>query len=393
MPVTQRLPLSRFRVLDLTRARAGPAAVRQLADWGADVIMIETPDKESDITGKRGEADFENLHRNKRSVTLDLKTDEGRQAFYALARTADVIVENMRPAVKRRLKIDYDTIHEINPRLVYASISGFGQDGPYADRPGLDQIAQGMGGLMSVTGTVETGPMRAGIALSDMSAGVYCSFGILMALLEKEQTNVGRWVRTSLLQAQIAMLDFQCVRWLVDGEVPQPQGNHHPSFAPMGLFDTADGQVNLAAADDEIFGRFCKLIDRTDWLDDPKYVSARARFDNRDCLRGEVARVMQCRTSDEWIDACNAAGIPCGPIYSVDEMFADPQVKHLRMTETVIDPAGRSLELVAQPLEFSDERAKIRTAAPKVGEHTDEILKLAGYTQENIDMMRGKGVI
>jgi crotonobetainyl-CoA:carnitine CoA-transferase CaiB-like acyl-CoA transferase len=387
------LPLSRFKVLDLTTARSGPAAVRQLADWGADVVMVEPPGNDGDIIGKRDSADFQNLHRNKRSITVDLKTEQGKNVLFALAKEADVMIENMRPEVKHRLGIDYDTMKQINPRLVYASISGFGQDGPYANRPGLDQIVQGMGGLMSITGYPDSGPLRVGIAITDLSAGLFCAFGVLMALLDREHTQKGQWIRTSLLQAQIAMLDFQAVRWLVDEQVPQREGNHHPTFAPMGLFETADGQVNMAAAGQKMFEKFCRLSHREDWITDVRFKNSVLRYENREIMRTEVQSVMRQRTSADWIESCNAAGVPCGPVYTIDEMFSDPQVEHLKMTLDA--PAGDNgtIELVAQPLDFADMKAPLRVGAPGLGEHTERVLQSAGYTAPEIAKLKSQGII
>lgn len=369
------LPLSRFRVLDLTRARSGPAAVRQFADWGADVIMIESPAGGGDILGSRNSSDFQNLHRNKRSLTLDLKDEADRETFYQLVRQSDVVVENFRPDVKHRLKIDYETLRTINPRVVYASLSGFGETGPYRNRQGLDQIIQGMGGLMAITGDENSAPMRAGIAVSDMAAGLYVAIAILTALLEREATGEGRWVRGSLLQSMIGMLDFQAVRWLVDGKVPQPEGNHHPSTAPMGLFETADGHVNMAASGDTMFARFCALTARPDLLGDERFATDAARYTNREQLRAEVNEIMRARPSAEWIDACNAAGLPCGPVYGVDQMFADQQVRHLHVTRTVTAPDLGELELLSQPIEFDGVDFQIRRPAPHLGEHSKEILE------------------
>src|SRR4051812_46518254 len=267
-------PLARFKVIDLTRVRAGPTCVRQLADWGADVIKIEAPEGDAGLGGARHGPDFWNLHRNKRSLTLDLKAPEGRDIFCRLVERADVVVENYRPDVKDRLKIDYATLEQINPGIVYASISGFGQDGPYRDRPGFDQIAQGMGGLMSITGEPGRGPMRVGIPVADLCAGLFAALGILTALLEREQSGKGQWVQSSLLQAQVFMLDFQASRWLNKGEVPQQAGNNHPTSIPTGVFKTADGHINIATTGQKIWQRFCTAIDSADLLENPDYKTA-----------------------------------------------------------------------------------------------------------------------
>jgi len=387
------LPLARFKVLDLTRVRSGPTAVRQFADWGADVLMIESPAGPGEIAGARHSSDFQNLHRNKRSMTLDLKSDEGRAVLFKLAETADVLIENFRPDVKRRLGIDYEAMRVVNPRLVYGSISGFGEDGPYAERPGLDQIAQGLGGLMSVTGKPGEGPMRAGIAVADSAAGLYCALGVMTALLEREVTGQGRWVRTSLLQAQIAMLDFQAARWLVDGNVPPQEGNHHPTAVPMGLFESADGYVNLAAAGRGMFGKYCEVAGREDWLSEERFKDDGARYRNREALRAEIAAVMKTRPTAEWVERCNAAGVPCGPVHRIDEMFEDPQVKHLRMGRPVHSQARGDIELVSQAFTFSDGDFAIRSGPPGLGDHTDDVLAGLGYDAAAIADLRSRKVV
>jgi crotonobetainyl-CoA:carnitine CoA-transferase CaiB-like acyl-CoA transferase len=390
--VAEALPLSRFKVLDLTRVRSGPTCVRQLADWGADVLMIESREG-AELGGPRAGSDFQNLHRNKRSLTVDLKSDEGRAILLKLVKTADVLVENFRPEVKFRLRIDYETVAAINPRLVYASISGFGEEGPYRDRPGLDQVAQGMGGLMSVTGLPGQGPVRAGIAVADTTAGLYAALGVLTALLEREATGKGRWVRTSLLQAQIALLDFQAARWTVDGQVPPQEGNHHPTAVPMGTFETADGHVNLAASTQTLFKTFAELTGHSEWLDDERFAKPGARYANREALRAEISAVIRGRTSGEWVALLNPAGIPCGPIYRIDEMFDDPQVVHLRMARPVNAPGRGEISLIAQPFTFSDLDPGIRSAAPDPGEHADAVLADLGYDAAAIASLRARGVI
>ena len=304
--------------------------MRQLADWGADVLKIETPDNDATEVGSRTSPDFQNLHRNKQSLTLNLKNPEALGILKRLVESADVLVENYRPDVKRRLGIDYDRLRAINPRLVYASISGFGQDGPYADRPGLDQIAQGMGGLMSITGLPGQGPVRVGIAIADLTAGVFCAMGILLALLEREESGEGQWVQTSLLAAQVAMLDFQAARWLLAAEVPEQAGNNHPTSIPTGVFATADGHINIAASGHELFTRLCKALGAEHLAADPAYSSGKARLRNRDQLNAALEAITRTRPSAEWIEILNQAGVPCGPIYRIDQVFADPQVRPRR---------------------------------------------------------------
>ncbi len=392
---TARLPLSGYLVLDLTRARSGPTAVRQLADWGADVIKIEQPGDQDGDGGpfdKRHAADFQNLHRNKRSMTLNLKSPEGVAVFKKLAEKADVVIENYRPDVKRRLGIDYDTLKQINPKLVYGSISGFGQEGPYANRPGLDHVVQGMGGLMSITGLPGQGPVRVGIAISDSSAGVYLSFGILLALLHRERTGEGQWVHTSLLQALIAMEDFQAARWLVSREVPPQAGNNHPTAIPTGVFKTADGYINIAASG-ALYERLCRALDASDLIKHPDYLDFKLRSKNRDALNREIeARTMK-RSSAEWIDALNKAGVPCGPIYTMDQVFADPQVQHIGVAKPVHHPELGDIRVVGQGVNLSSAQASIRSHAPDRGQHTSEVLRELGYDAAAIEDMQQKGIV
>jgi crotonobetainyl-CoA:carnitine CoA-transferase CaiB-like acyl-CoA transferase len=381
-------PLARFKVIDLTRVRAGPTAVRQLADWGADVIKIEAPEGDAGLGGERHGPDFQNLHRNKRSLTLNLKASEGLEILRRLVERADVVVENYRPDVKFRLGVDYETLRRVNKKLVYASISGFGQDGPYRDRPGFDQIAQGMGGLMSITGLPGQGPVRVGIPVADLTAGIFAAMGILVALLEREVSGEGQWVQSNLLAAQIAMLDFQAARWTIGQEVPGQAGNNHPTSIPTGVFATADGHINIAASGDDIYRRFCKAVDAPQLASDPDFASGVARSKNRDRLNEAIEAIIRTRSSAAWIERLNAAGVPCGPIYKMNEVFGDPQVQHLRVTRTVPHKVLGSVEVIGQAVELSRTPWSVRSASPEAGEHTRAILGELGYSAGEIDALR-----
>ncbi len=386
------LPLARFRVLDLTRVRAGPTATRQFADWGADVVMVEAPGGNGDMLGGRDRSDFQNLNRNKRSIALDLKSKAGRAVFLRLAASADVLFENFRPDVKFRLGIDYETLKAINPRLVYVSISGFGEDGPYAARPGLDQVIQGMGGMMSITGLPGQGPVRAGVAIADSTAGLYAALGAMTALLERETTGQGRWVQISLLAAQVALLDFQAARWLVEGEVAGQAGNDHPTAAPMGLFKTADGVVNLAASGEATFAALCRVLGLDDLPTDPRF-AGRARKANRAALNALIEAVTVTMPTAHWVEALNAAGVPCGPVNTIDEVFADPQVEHLQMARPVTHPRLGELNLVGQPIAMAGVDGSLRSAAPEVGGQAEAVLADYGFTPAEIEELRAAGVV
>jgi len=386
--------LSRFRVLDLSRVRAGPTCVRQLADFGADVIKIESPPgMEAPMGGPREGPDFQNLHRNKRSMTLNLKAPEGLAIFMKLANTADVVVENYRPDVKDRLGIDYESLAKVNPRIILASISGFGQDGPYRDRPGFDQIAQGMGGFMSITGLRGQGPVRAGTAIADLSAGLFAALGILTALLEREVSGRGQWVQSSLLMSQIALLDFQAARFLMKGEVPGQAGNDHPTSMPTSAYKTRDGYMNIAATGEAMWRRVCEGIGRKDLLEREDFKGEANRSKNRAALNGEINQSLAARSTAEWIEILGAAEVPCGPIYSIDQVFADPQVRHIGAAATVKSRKLGEFRIVKQAVGLSRTPATIASAPPELGEHTDEILGDLGYDKAAIEALRQKKVI
>jgi crotonobetainyl-CoA:carnitine CoA-transferase CaiB-like acyl-CoA transferase len=385
-------PLSRIKVLDLCIARAGPTCVRVLADFGAQVIQVVRPDA-GGIDSSFPSFDRENLHRNKRSICLNLQTDAGREVFYRMVRDADVVTENFRADVKHRLKVDYETLRAINPRIVYGSISGFGQDGPYGSRPGVDQIAQGLGGVMSVTGPPGSGPWRVGVPISDLCSGLYLAHGIMAALIEREHSGEGQWVQTSLLEAMIAMLDFQATRWLIAGEVPPQAGNDHPTSVPTGVFETSDGVINIAATGDRAFHEFLRAVGLQNLAEDERFKTPRARSAHRQELRELVDGPLRQKTSDYWIEALNAGGVPCGPVLSIDKVFADPQVRHLRMAQAVESPRYGSLSLVRSPVRLSRTPSALRSAAPAPGGDTAEVLAEYGFTADQIAELENSGAI
>ena len=385
--------LDHITVLDLTRVRSGPTCVRQLADWGANVLKIETPSEAgSDMGGTRDSSDFQNLQRNKRSIVLDLKSDAGKAIFLKMAETADVIVENYRPDVKHRLGIDYETIRAFNPRIVYASISGFGQNGPLSKRPGFDQIAQGMGGLMSITGAPGQGPMRVGIPIADLTAGGFAAQGVLLALLGREKTGEGQWVQTSLLQAQIAMLDFQATRWLMDDHVPQQAGNNHPTSIPTGVFETSDGFINIAVAGQHIWLRFKDEVG-DERLSADIFATPASRSAHRDALSDVINENFRKDTSQNWIERLNRIGVPSGEINTIDKVFSNEQVRHLGIARDMNSIERGAVQVVGQPIIMSNADPSIQRPPPGKGEHSREILAEYGYSDAEIDAFANKGVI
>ena len=386
--------LKDIRVIDLSRVRSGPTAARQFADWGADVIKVEPPESvepDGALGAGRDTADFQNLQRNKRSITLNLKTEGGINVLRELIKTADVVIENFRPDVKNRLGLDYESLRDINPRIILGSISGFGQDGPYAKRPGFDQIAQGMGGLMSITGEPGGGPMRVGIPIADLCAGLFCAMGVLTALYERERSGEGQWVQTSLLQSQIFMLDFQAARWLTQGDIPKQAGNDHPTSIPTGVFPTTDGTINIACAGEAIWQRCAIALGHPEWIEDPRFATNEDRSENRKIMNKLITQITQTKSSHYWVDLLLEKGVPAGPIYSMDEVFNDPQVQHLGIAADANTlPFGKT-KLVGQPFTMNRTPSHIATHPPARGEHTEEILNELGINDFN--QLRANNII
>ena len=384
-------PLSNIKVIDLTRARAGPTCVRHLADMGAQVVKVENPAQDAGLG--RHHFDFQNLHRNKRSIALNLKHASGVDVLKRMAKDADVLVENYRPGVKHRLGIDYETLRPLNPRLIYASISGFGQNGPYADRPGVDQIAQGLGGLMSVTGLPGNGPVRVGIPVADLTAGMFLAMGVLTALYERERSGEGQWLHTSLLEAMVQMLDFQATRWLIGKEVPPQAGNNHPTGVPTNTFRASDGYLNIAPAGQRMYQRFCEAIDRMDLYADERFNTPQQRQRNRDELNDIIADCLKDRTVADWVERINAAGVPCGPVYTIDQTFADPQVQHLEIARNVSHPKLGDIEVLGTPVTLTRTPGGVRMPTPEQGEHTYDVLTELGYSETEIAGLQGEGAV
>jgi crotonobetainyl-CoA:carnitine CoA-transferase CaiB-like acyl-CoA transferase len=392
-------PLEKYTVLDLTIARAGPTACRLMADWGANVIRIEPPaapgSSSREVSGGRHNPDSQNLHRNKRGITINLKSAEGHALFMKLAARADVIIENFRKDVKHRLKVDYDSVRAVNPAIIYASISGFGQEGPYSERPGVDQITQGTSGLMSITGEPGRGPMRVGVAISDTSAGMFLGQGILLALLHREATGEGQWVHTSLLEAMLCKIDFQGARYTMQGDVPGQEGNNHPTASPMGVFDAADGKINLAASSDKMFISFCKKMGATHIAQDERFASPGKRAKYRQELWALMNEVTSRVPTQELVEQLNDAGCPCGPIYDIGQAFEDPQAQFLGMARPVRHDTLGEYKLIRSPINLSSfpHAERFRRAGPELGEHTDEVLAEAGLSDTEIMQLREAGAV
>lgn len=395
----QPMPLTGVRVLDLGRHLAGPTCAMLLGDLGADVIKIEKPGVGED--GRAAgppffdgvSAFFLSANRNKRSLTLDIKRPDGQELFRRLAETADVVVENFRPGVMEALGIGYATVAERNPRIIYCSISGFGADGPFADRPGLDQIVQGVSGLMSVTGFEGGEPVRVGIPIADLLTGLYGAYGVLAALQARERTGRGQVVTTSLLEAMVGTMGFQAVRYLNGGGVPPPAGNHHPINAPYGVFRAKDGYLTLGATGEKRWRQFCQLLDAEEWLDDPRFQTNGARHQNRLALAELINEKLQARTIDEWERFFNEAGIPAGPVYAMDGALDHPQVRHREMVVECAHPVLGTVSLLGLPVKLGETPGAVHRIPPGLGEHTDEILREIDLGDDDLCRLREERIV
>lgn len=388
-------PLSGVRVLDLTRYLAGPFASMLLADYGADVVKVESrAGREFRPSGsERDSYFFLSSNRGKRSLTLDLKAEAGRELLERLMPHFDVLIENFRPGVMQRLGLGADALTERFPRLIYCGISGFGAEGPYSDRPGFDQIAQGMSGFMSLTGTEDSGPTRAGIAIGDLLGGIFAAHGIQLALLARERSGRGQIVHTSLLEAMVATLSWGAGMYFESGRAPGPAGQHHPLSSPYGRFRARDGYLNIAAASDAMWEKFAAALERRDWLEDPRFLDSGARLRNRDVLNGEIESVLASQDAAVWVERLNHAGVPCGPVLDLEQVFRDPQVLARDMLVQLSHPEVGTFQTTGLPVKLSRNPGRIERRPPLHGEHTEEILRELGVAAEEVADLKSRGVL
>ena len=378
-------------VLDMTHMRAGPVCVRQLADWGANVIKIDRPGDPPDFSGRQ-EGDYQNKHRNKRSIAIDLKSKRGQEVLHRLVQNADIIVENFRPNIKRKLKFDYETLQKLNSKIILCSISAFGQDGPYQDRVGVDQIIQGMSGLMSINGIPGQGPLRVGIPIVDICAGLYAALGITTALVERNKSGRGQWVQTSLIECMMFFLDIQAARYLADGIVGKQVGNEHPTGVPTNTYKTKDGYINLAPVP-SMWGRFCKAIGRPELITDPDFSTREVRRARRREINSMVQDFIIQHETAYLLDLFEKAEVPCGPIYNIEEAFNDPQVRHLKMYQSINNANGEEVNLPRQPFALSRTPSRLAQRNPKFSEHTKEVLGEFGFSDNEIEELSSSKII
>jgi CoA:oxalate CoA-transferase len=391
-------PLSAIKIIDVTAALSGPYCTMLLGDLGAEVIKIEEPQagdmlrKSGPFIGGEGSY-FLYGNRNKKSMTLNLQKEKGRDILLQLVKNADIFVENFRPQVKYRLRIDYPTLRDINPGLIYCSISGFGQNGPWADRPGFDQIAQGMSGLMSVTGSLGSGPTRAGVAIGDSVAGIFAAYGVLAALFEREKSGLGQFIETSLLEGLVALLGFQAGKYFATGETPLPQGNDHATIAPYGTYRTKDGYMNIAAGTEKMWEKLCEILGAENLVVDSKFQTIPGRVENKDLLREILEKRLVKKTTSEWVEILNEGGIACGPIYTIDQVFNDSQILAQEMVSEVEHIKAGKIKMIGFPVKISRTPCKTSLPPPILGQHTQEILGDLNYSQEEIAELKQNGIV
>jgi len=391
--------LKGIKVLDLTRALAGPYCTMLLADYGAEVIKVELPGTGDDTRGwgppfVEGEsAYFMSINRNKKSLTLDMKNTKSKDILERMIKQSDIIVENFRPGAADRLGLGYEQVKKINPKIIYCSISGFGQDGPYRELPGFDQTLQGMGGMMSITGEPDGPPMKVGVAIADISGGMFAGFGIMLALFHREKTGKGQWVDTSLLDSQIAWLTYRAGEFFASGKLPEKVGSGHPMIVPYQAFKAKDEYINIAAGNDQLWKRFCKVINMENIMDDPKFVTNAKRVENRKELIAILSKIIETKTGAEWLKLLEDAGIPAGPIYTLDKLFSDPQVLHRKMVVELAHPKAGKIKVTGVPVKLSDAPGEITAPPPLLGQHNKEVLKDLGYSAEEIEKLIADKVV
>ncbi len=391
--------LEGIKILDLSRALAGPYCTMMLADMGAEVIKIEMPGRGDDSRSwgppfVEGEsAYFMSINRNKKSITLNMKSDKSTEIVHKLIKQSDVLVENFRPGAMERLGLGYEQVKAMNPRIIYCSISGFGQDGPYRMLPGFDQVLQGMGGLMSITGELGGPPIKVGVAIADISGGMFASNGILVALYNREKTGKGQMVDVSLLDSQVAWLTYRAGAYFASGEVPQPMGSGHPVIVPYQAFKAKDVFINIAVGNDQLWERFCKAVGLEKVMNDPKFATNAKRVENREEIVKIISDLIVTKDGEEWLKILTDAGVPCGPIYTVDKIFADPQVLHREMVKELDHPKAGKIKVTGIPIKLSDTPGEVETAPPVLGQHTQEVLTELGYNDKDLEKLKQEKVI